>query len=308
MGRSGAGRRDVLDRGLRPRGGPVGRRRAVEVSRRRLGRPVGGAARRRDRDAVVREPSLRPGRARPAAPGALRGRGGRRADRGRRRPDGAAARGRGRRRARRDVHRRRVPRLGGRANRRRLCGPGQHPRLARTRSTRSRRRSRRNGHLSLAQRLLECLAAAQAAGGDRRGQQSASLLVVEKDAGYASLSDVVVDLRVDDHERPIDELRRLYALHDELFGITPSRGLADGGRRASPRSSASGSPGSATTASCRRPSTTGPARRTSRSGSTAPSASIPSCSRRSASSRANPKARGCPRASRTGSRAPARRG
>jgi uncharacterized Ntn-hydrolase superfamily protein len=78
-----------------------------------------------------------------------------------------------------------------------------------------------NGHLSLAQRLLECLAAAQAAGGDRRGQQSASLLVVEKDAGYASLSDVVVDLRVDDHERPIVELRRLYGLHNELFGITP---------------------------------------------------------------------------------------
>ncbi|HEY8791398.1 MAG TPA: DUF1028 domain-containing protein [Gaiellaceae bacterium] len=78
-----------------------------------------------------------------------------------------------------------------------------------------------NGHLSLAERLIECLAAAQAAGGDRRGQQSASLLVVEKDAGYANLSDVVVDLRVDDHALPIVELRRLYALHDELFGITP---------------------------------------------------------------------------------------
>ena len=78
-----------------------------------------------------------------------------------------------------------------------------------------------NGHLSLAERLIECLAAAQAAGGDRRGQQSASLLVVEKDAGYANLSDVVVDLRVDDHELPIVELRRLYGLHNELFGITP---------------------------------------------------------------------------------------
>ncbi|HEY8631471.1 MAG TPA: DUF1028 domain-containing protein [Gaiellaceae bacterium] len=78
-----------------------------------------------------------------------------------------------------------------------------------------------NGHLSLAERLIECLAAAQAAGGDRRGQQSASLLVVEKDAGYANLSDTVVDLRVDDHERPIGELRRLYELHNELFGITP---------------------------------------------------------------------------------------
>src|SRR6185295_903229 len=42
-----------------------------------------------------------------------------------------------------------------------------------------------NAHLELAERLLECLAAAQAAGGDRRGQQSASVLVVEKDAGYA---------------------------------------------------------------------------------------------------------------------------
>jgi uncharacterized Ntn-hydrolase superfamily protein len=79
-----------------------------------------------------------------------------------------------------------------------------------------------NGHLSLAERLIECLAAAQAAGGDRRGQQSASLLVVEKDAGYAGLSDVVVDLRVDDHELPIVELRRLYALHNELFGVTPT--------------------------------------------------------------------------------------
>ena len=78
-----------------------------------------------------------------------------------------------------------------------------------------------NGHLSLAERLIECLAAAQAAGGDRRGQQSASLLMVEKDAGYANLSDVVVDLRVDDHEHPIVELRRLYGLHNKLFGVTP---------------------------------------------------------------------------------------
>ena len=78
-----------------------------------------------------------------------------------------------------------------------------------------------NGHLELPERLIECLAAAQAAGGDRRGQQSASLLVVEKNAGYANLSDTVVDLRVDDHERPVAELRRIYALHRELFGVTP---------------------------------------------------------------------------------------
>jgi uncharacterized Ntn-hydrolase superfamily protein len=76
-------------------------------------------------------------------------------------------------------------------------------------------------HLPLAERLLECLAAAQLAGGDRRGQQSAALLVVQKDGGYAQLSDVVAELRVEDHPKPIDELRRIYALHDRLFGTTP---------------------------------------------------------------------------------------
>ncbi len=79
----------------------------------------------------------------------------------------------------------------------------------------------------LVERLLDCLDAAQAAGGDRRGQQSAALLVVEKDAGYAQLSDVVVDLRVDDHERPLEELRRLYLLHDALFGRTPKEEWLD---------------------------------------------------------------------------------
>src|SRR5436305_11213605 len=73
----------------------------------------------------------------------------------------------------------------------------------------------------LAESLLDCLDAAQAAGGDRRGQQSAALLVVEKDGGYAGLSDEVVDLRGDEHERPLEELRRLYRLHDALFGETP---------------------------------------------------------------------------------------
>ncbi len=73
----------------------------------------------------------------------------------------------------------------------------------------------------LAERLLDCLDAAQAAGGDRRGQQSAALLVVEKEGGYAKLSDTLVDLRVEDHERPLDELRRLYGLHQAIFGETP---------------------------------------------------------------------------------------
>jgi uncharacterized Ntn-hydrolase superfamily protein len=73
----------------------------------------------------------------------------------------------------------------------------------------------------LDQRLMDCLDAAQAAGGDSRGQQSAALLVVENDGGYAGLSDVVFDLRVDDHPRPLDELRRLHTLHVAIFGETP---------------------------------------------------------------------------------------
>ena len=73
----------------------------------------------------------------------------------------------------------------------------------------------------LAERLLECLAAAQAAGGDRRGQQSAALLVVERNGGYGGLSDTLVDLRVDDHEQPVAELARIYGIHALLFGKTP---------------------------------------------------------------------------------------
>jgi uncharacterized Ntn-hydrolase superfamily protein len=78
-----------------------------------------------------------------------------------------------------------------------------------------------SSHLPLVQRLIECLAAAQAAGGDRRGQQSASVLVVQRNGGYAGLSDIMVDLRVDDHERPIQELRRIYGLHQRLFEVSP---------------------------------------------------------------------------------------
>jgi uncharacterized Ntn-hydrolase superfamily protein len=73
-----------------------------------------------------------------------------------------------------------------------------------------------------AERLLDALAAAQAAGGDSRGQQSAALIVVRKDGGYMGTSDAVVDLRVDDHAAPIEELKRIYAMHDLLFGSTPN--------------------------------------------------------------------------------------
>jgi uncharacterized Ntn-hydrolase superfamily protein len=73
----------------------------------------------------------------------------------------------------------------------------------------------------LAERLLDCLDAAEAAGGDSRGRQSAALLVVERDGGYAGLSDTLIDLRVDDHPDPLAELRRIHAIHDLLFGSTP---------------------------------------------------------------------------------------
>jgi len=72
----------------------------------------------------------------------------------------------------------------------------------------------------LAERLLDSLDAAQSAGGDRRGQQSAAILVVGPEQGYAGLSDVLLDLRVDDHVRPLEELRRLFEIHTELFGRT----------------------------------------------------------------------------------------
>ena len=74
----------------------------------------------------------------------------------------------------------------------------------------------------LVERLIDCLDAAQAAGGDRRGQQSAAVIVVERNAGYAGLSDSIVDLRVDEHERPLEELRRIYRMHQAIFGKTPS--------------------------------------------------------------------------------------
>lgn len=73
----------------------------------------------------------------------------------------------------------------------------------------------------LAERLLDCLAAAEEAGGDRRGRQAAALLVASKGGGYGGTSDVAVDLRVDDHAEPVEELARLYAIHDLLFGRTP---------------------------------------------------------------------------------------
>ena len=87
----------------------------------------------------------------------------------------------------------------------------------------------------LVERLLDCLDAAQAAGGDRRGQQSAALLVVERDGGYAGLSDSIVDLRVDEHELPLTELRRIYGMHQAIFGQTPKEDWVDADPRRAAR-------------------------------------------------------------------------
>ena len=86
----------------------------------------------------------------------------------------------------------------------------------------------------LAHTLLRALAAGDAAGGDRRGRQSAALLVVRDGAGYGGLDDIAVDLRVDDHPDPVAELSRLLGLNDlyltastedERLPVTPE--LAD---------------------------------------------------------------------------------
>jgi uncharacterized Ntn-hydrolase superfamily protein len=66
----------------------------------------------------------------------------------------------------------------------------------------------------LAQRLLLALVAGDVAGGDKRGRQSAALLVVREGAGYGGGDDIAVDLRVDDHPVPVDELTRLLDLND----------------------------------------------------------------------------------------------
>ena len=69
----------------------------------------------------------------------------------------------------------------------------------------------------LARRLLAALQAGDAAGGDSRGRQSAAMLVVKEGAGYGGFSDVLVDLRVDDHPDPCAELERPLDLHRLFF-------------------------------------------------------------------------------------------
>jgi uncharacterized Ntn-hydrolase superfamily protein len=84
---------------------------------------------------------------------------------------------------------------------------------------------------TLADRLMTALVAGQAGGGDRRGMESAALLVVRKNAGYLGLNDRYIDVRVYDDTNPLRELARLYQLHqlyfftsrpEDLLPITPA--------------------------------------------------------------------------------------
>lgn len=85
---------------------------------------------------------------------------------------------------------------------------------------------------SLADRLMAALRAGQAGGGDRRGMQSAALLVVRKNGGYLGANDRFIDIRVYDAVDPIAELDRLLTLHKlhffpsepkDLVPITPAQ-------------------------------------------------------------------------------------
>ena len=79
------------------------------------------------------------------------------------------------------------------------------------------RQTRGQPKRSLADALMAALAAGQAAGGDRRGRQSAALLVVREGGGYAGSNDRFIDLRVEDHPKPIDELQRLLDMHKVFY-------------------------------------------------------------------------------------------
>ena len=72
----------------------------------------------------------------------------------------------------------------------------------------------------LAKRLIAALSAGDAAGGDKRGKESAGILVVREDGGYQRQTDRMVDIRVDDHAEPVAEIERIYAIWEEKFLVT----------------------------------------------------------------------------------------
>ena len=78
----------------------------------------------------------------------------------------------------------------------------------------------------LAEKLMKSLTAGQNAGGDSRGMQSSALYIVKVGAGYGGHSDRLLDLRVDDHKNPIEELNRLLEMSRFYFGKTKEGNLS----------------------------------------------------------------------------------
>lgn len=83
----------------------------------------------------------------------------------------------------------------------------------------------RKGNGELVDWLTDALEAGQKAGGDKRGRQSAAVLVVRENGGYGGNNDRYLDLRVDDHPRPIEKLRELVEMHHLYFGDVDSDDL-----------------------------------------------------------------------------------
>lgn len=76
----------------------------------------------------------------------------------------------------------------------------------------------RHANGELADRLLAALMAGDTAGGDRRGRQSAAMLVVRPNGGYGGDNDRYLDLRIDDDPNPMKKLKELVAVHHLFFG------------------------------------------------------------------------------------------
>lgn len=79
-------------------------------------------------------------------------------------------------------------------------------------------KARASGEGELAEWMMRALEAGQAAGGDKRGQQSAALIVVRAKGGPGRDNDRYIDLRIDDHAEPIVELGRLLKMHRQFYG------------------------------------------------------------------------------------------
>jgi uncharacterized Ntn-hydrolase superfamily protein len=79
----------------------------------------------------------------------------------------------------------------------------------------------------LAERLVAAMEAGQAAGGDKRGQQSAALIVVRPSTTHPEYAERYIDLRIEDHATPIAELRRLWTIHQGSHGADAHMNMAE---------------------------------------------------------------------------------